>query len=89
MRTILLTTALCALLAAPAQAEDDGETEMPSVQSLYAAIERTVPQPEPTFSRPLRPADIQPVDQNRAPPAMTQPASAPAWRPSVYDSLLK
>ena len=88
MRTILLTTALCALLATPAQAEDD-ETEMPSAQSLYAAIERTAPQPEPVFSRPLRPADIQPVDQNRAPPAMTQPASAPAWRPSVYDSLLK
>ena len=88
MRTLLLTTALCALLTTPAYAEDD-ETEMPSVQSLYAAIERTVPQPEPTFSRPLRPADIQPVDQNRAPPAMTQPASAPAWRPSAYDSLLK
>jgi hypothetical protein len=89
MRTIFLTTALCALLAVPAYAEDDDETEMPSVQSLYAAIERTVPQQGPTFSRPLRPADIQPVDQNRAPPAMTPPPSAPAWRPSAYDSLLK
>jgi len=89
MRTILLTTVLCALIAVPAYAADDDEPEMPTMQSVYAAIERTVPQPPPTFARTLRPADIQPVDQNRAPPAMQPPASAPAWRSSPYDALLK
>jgi hypothetical protein len=88
MRALILATALCALLATPAKADDD-ETEMPSAQSLYAAIERTAPQQEPSGYRPLRPADIQPVDQNRPPPSMAQPASVPAWRPSAYDSLLK